>query len=120
MPGTPDQLVTLALLRARMCELLGAASTEDERDRLFTVGLFSVADALLDAPMEEVLDSLPFSDEIAGALARREGRLGQVLAAVLRYEQGRFPEASEEEPAELAEAYLAALQWADDTGRWLE
>ena len=120
MPGTPDQLVTLALLRARMCELLGAASTEDERDRLFTVGLFSVADALLDAPMEEVLDSLPFSDEIAGALARREGRLGQVLAAVLRYEQGRFPDASEGEPAELAEAYLAALQWADDTGRWLE
>jgi EAL and modified HD-GYP domain-containing signal transduction protein len=36
----------------------------EERETLFTIGLFSVADALLDVPMGEVLDTLPFSDEI--------------------------------------------------------
>ena len=49
VPEAPDQVVALALLRGRMCELLGRGASEEERDRLFTVGLFSVADALLDA-----------------------------------------------------------------------
>ena len=91
--------------------------SEEERDRLFTVGLFSVADALLDASMEQVLETLPFSDEITGALLRLEGPLGRTLGTVLRYEQGHFPEAGD--PTELAEAYLAALKWADDAGRWV-
>ena len=64
---------------------------EEDRDRLFTVGLFSVADALLDASMEDVLETLPFSEEISGALLRREGPLGRILAIVLRYEQGHLP-----------------------------
>ena len=91
MPEAPDQLVALALLRGRMCELLARSASEDERERLFTVGLFSVADALLDTPMEKVLETLPFSEEIVAALLRYEGRLGRVLATVLRYEQGHFP-----------------------------
>jgi EAL and modified HD-GYP domain-containing signal transduction protein len=117
VPEAPDQVVALALLRGRMCELLGRGATEEERDRLFTVGLFSVADALLDASMEHVLETLPFSDEIAGALLRLEGPLGRTLGTVLRYEQGHFPE--DADPTELAEAYLAALKWADDAGRWV-
>jgi c-di-GMP phosphodiesterase len=119
VPEVPDQLVALALLRARMCELLGGSTSEEERDRLFTVGLFSVADALLDAPMEDVLASLPFTEEVTGALLRGEGRRGRILASVLRYEQGHFPDGGEGDPIELAEAYLTALRWADSAGRWL-
>ena len=114
----PDQVVALALLRARMCELLGASQDEDDRDGLFTVGLLSVADALLDAPMEAVLVSLPLSDEITGALLRHEGRRGRILGTVLRYEQGRFPTEGAD-PGELAETYLEALRWADEPGRWV-
>jgi EAL and modified HD-GYP domain-containing signal transduction protein len=118
VPDAPDQLVALALLRGRMCELLSGGSDEEERDRLFTVGLFSVADALLDAPMEDILATLPFSEEITSALLRYEGRKGRLLATTLRYEQGHFPEL-DGDPVELAEAYLAALKWADDAGRWV-
>ena len=102
-----------------MCELLGGADDEAERDRLFTAGLFSAADALLDAPMEEVLASLPLSEETKGVLLRHEGRRGRVLSTVLRYEQGHFPSDAGGDPGELAEAYLAALRWADDAGSWL-
>ncbi len=119
VPEVPDQLVALALLRARMCELLGGSTSEEERDRLFTVGLFSVADALLDAPMEDVLASLPFTEEVTGALLRGEGRRGRILGSVLRYEQGHFPDGGDGDPIELAEAYLTALKWADSAGRWL-
>ena len=119
VPDAPDQLVALALLRGRMCELLGRATSDEERDRLFTVGLLSVADALLDAPMDQVLESLPLSEEIQGALLRYEGRRGRVLASVVHYEQGHFPDGADGDPAELADAYLEALKWADEAGRWI-
>jgi len=118
VPDAPDQLVALALLRARMCELLGGDSSDQDRDRLFTVGLFSAADALLDAPMEKILTELPFSEDMTSALLRYEGRKGRILATTLRYEQGHFPEI-DGDPIELAEAYLQALKWADDAGRWV-
>jgi EAL and modified HD-GYP domain-containing signal transduction protein len=120
IPDVPDELVGLALRRARMCEMLAGSALPEERDTFFTIGLFSVADALLDAPMAEVLDSLPFTDEIQAALLRREGPKGELLGAVVAYERGEFPELdSADTGMSLASAYRAALEWADEAGRVL-
>jgi EAL and modified HD-GYP domain-containing signal transduction protein len=120
IPDVPDELVALGLRRARMCEMLAGSALPDERETLFTIGLFSVADALLDAPMSEVLDSLPFTDEIQAALLRREGQKGELLAAVTAYERGEFPTLQAPDAGvSLAGAYRAALEWADDAGRVL-
>jgi EAL and modified HD-GYP domain-containing signal transduction protein len=113
-----------------MCEMLAGSALPEERETLFTIGLFSVADGLMAAPMEEVLDSLPFSEEIRTALLRQEGPKGELLKAVLAYERGEFPALPEagaapdvvnEGPANgvmsLAGAYRAALEWADEAGR---
>src|SRR3954471_16183138 len=119
IPDVPDELVAQGLRRARMCEVLAGSALPEERETLFTVGLFSVADALLDAPMAEVLDSLPFTDEIQAALLRREGPKGELLSAVLAYERGEFPTLApaDEDAPSLAGAYRAALEWADEAGR---
>ena len=120
IPDVPDELVELGLRRARMCEMLAGSALPDERETLFTIGLFSVADALLDAPMAEVLDSLPFTDEIQTALLRREGPKGELLGAVVAYERGEFPQIdSADAGVSLAGAYRAALEWADEAGRVL-
>lgn len=118
IPDVPDELVSLALRRAHMCELLGGSALPDERETLFTIGLFSVADALLNAPMAEVLESLPFTDEIQAALLRQEGPKGELLAAVTAYDRGEFPTlpATEATPS-LAGAYRSALAWADEASR---
>jgi len=116
LPDVHDELVSLALRRARMCEMLGGSALPDERETLFTIGLFSVADALLDSPMAEVLDSLPFTEEIQLALLRREGPKGELLSSVIAYERGEFPNAGSG-GVSLAGAYRAALEWADDAGR---
>ncbi|HEY7074368.1 MAG TPA: hypothetical protein VH418_03320, partial [Solirubrobacteraceae bacterium] len=82
-------------------------------------GLFSVADALLDMPMAEVLDSLPFTDEIQVALLRHDGPKGDLLTTVIAYERGAFPvlvPVGGEAPS-VAGAYRAALEWADEAGR---
>ena len=91
MPNAPHELVAIALHRARMCEMLAGSALPEERETLFTIGLFSVSDGLVGTPMEEVLESLPFSDEIRVALLRREGPKGDLLNAVLAYERGEFP-----------------------------
>ncbi len=118
IPDVPDELVSLALRRAHMCEILAGSALPEERETLFTIGLFSVADALLDIPMAEVLDTLPFSEEIQAALLRREGPKGELLAAVTAYERGEFPTLTVPGPLpSLAGAYRAALEWADEAGR---
>jgi EAL and modified HD-GYP domain-containing signal transduction protein len=120
IPDAPHELVAIALQRARMCEMLAGSALPEERETLFTIGLFSVADALIGAPMEEVLESLPFSGEIRAALLRREGPKGELLGVVLAYERGEFPSAPETGAApgvSLAGVYRAALEWADEAGR---
>jgi c-di-GMP phosphodiesterase len=111
----PEELVELALQRARMCEVLGGNRALDASDGHFTVGLFSVADALLDAPMADVLETLPFSDEIRAALLRREGPKGELLNTVVAYEQGEFPAA--EGDVSVAGAYGESVTWAGEAVR---
>jgi EAL and modified HD-GYP domain-containing signal transduction protein len=130
LPGAPHELIAIALHRARMCEMLAGSALPEERETLFTIGLFSVADGLMAAPMEEVLDSLPFSEEIRAALLGQEGPKGELLKAVIAYERGEFPALPAGDapvvaaaPADgngvmsLAGAYRAALEWADEAGR---
>src|SRR3954469_14744989 len=136
IPDAPHELVAIALHRARMCEMLAGSALPEERETLFTVGLFSVADGLMDMTMEEVLESLPFSEEIRAALLRHEGPKGELLHAVIAYEHGEFPAlpspaatptATATDPAgegasgngvmSIAGAYRAALEWADEAGR---
>ncbi|MDA0185544.1 HDOD domain-containing protein [Solirubrobacter phytolaccae] len=118
IPDVPDELVSLGLRRAHMCEILAGGTTSEEREMMFTIGLFSVADALLDMPMADVLETLPFTEELQAALLRREGPKGELLAAVTAYERGEFPTlpVNDTRPT-LAGAYRAALEWADETSR---
>jgi EAL and modified HD-GYP domain-containing signal transduction protein len=112
----PRELVVTALVRARMCELLGAAQHHDGLDRFFTVGLLSAMDALMDQTMEEVLDELPLVDEVKAALRSRDGKLGQVLEQVLLYEWGAWERLCQSLDCQMyRQAYLDAVRWAGDS-----
>jgi EAL and modified HD-GYP domain-containing signal transduction protein len=115
-PSIPVELSVMALTRARMCELLAAGRADVAQDQLFTIGLLSLADALLDLPLELVVHQLPLADEVAGALLRREGIAGSILDATLSYERGEFAVPSVQGHRELAAAaYREALGWAQAT-----
>ncbi len=111
--GKPSELIVTALVRARMAELLGESDTSRENNQYFTVGLLSVLDALLDLDMEDVVKELPFDAEVCAALAGRTGPLGTTLSRVIDYEQD-LGARDDADPA-VAEAYLKALAWADET-----
>ena len=111
----PQHLLTVGLVRARLCELLADAHPVAAPDRAFTVGLFSVVDALLGKPMQALLDELPFDSRITHALLDHDGPEGRLLAAVLAYERGDFNDVARYGvglPA-LAGAYREAIDWAD-------
>jgi EAL and modified HD-GYP domain-containing signal transduction protein len=83
----PRELTLTAVVRARMCEKLAEALKLNQVDRFFLVGLFSVLDAMLDRPLEEILSSLNLAPEIHNGILRREGEFGAVLDCVLAYER---------------------------------
>lgn len=87
---TPTELLTLILVRARLCELLARAAGDANPATHFMVGLLSGLDAVMNLPMEVVLRNLPIETPVARALLAREGRLGATLAAVERLEAGAF------------------------------
>lgn len=113
----PHELMVTAMMRAKMCELLAQALGQAGKDTFFTVGLFSALDALLDSPMEEILQSLPLSDHITAALLSYEGLLGAALRCVLAYERGDWHEVHcpSLDRAVITDAYLQAIAWATET-----
>jgi EAL and modified HD-GYP domain-containing signal transduction protein len=114
----PYELMITSLIRARLCELLADAMGESN-ESLFVVGLFSTLDALLDKPMDEVLQELPLTDEVNDAILNHQGPMGQILHSVIAYEQGDWEQISDLglDNQSLKNAYLEAIQWTRDVGR---
>jgi EAL and modified HD-GYP domain-containing signal transduction protein len=111
----PNELLITALVRARMCQLLSGAGDSAAGDSYFTVGLFSVADALADAPMQLVIEQLPFRYDVVDALLYRSGELGGLLDGAIAYQRGDFEAASEliARHPDVEQVYREAITWAD-------
>ena len=115
------ELLATALVRARMADQLARRSSALAPDQAFTVGLLSVLDALVERPMEELLDSLPLVYEVKAALASREGPLGSLLQEIVAYESGRWDHLARlDDPSALRHAYLESVRWAEEQRRQLD
>jgi EAL and modified HD-GYP domain-containing signal transduction protein len=116
LEGKPDELIGTALVRGRMCELMAEQAGERKDQGYFLTGLFSLLDALCDAPLEEVIEDLPLAHEIVDALVAGKGAQGEILKSVVAYEHGDFDGAELRSLAteQIAEAYLGAVGWARD------
>jgi EAL and modified HD-GYP domain-containing signal transduction protein len=117
----PHELMVTAMVRAKMCELLAQALKHPNKDRFFTVGLFSALDALMNSPMEEILISLPLSNDITSALLHNVGVLGDALRCVLAYERGDWEAVNcyGVDGSTITEAYLQAITWTTETSNTL-
>ncbi len=115
IPDKPQELMVVALTRAKMCEQL-SKMTGLPKETHFTVGLFSALDAMMDAPLERIVKALPLSEEIKQALLHQEGPAGEALHCTLAYERGQWEEirCPEPETGFLTQAYLEAIRWADE------
>ncbi|HLZ14005.1 MAG TPA: HDOD domain-containing protein [Candidatus Acidoferrum sp.] len=117
--GKPIELARTAVMRGYFCEQVAEASGRAaEASELFLMGLLSVADALLDRPMERVLEDLPVSKDMAAALLGGENEFRRVLDLMLAYECGTWNSVAKAarrasvKEAALPECYLRASEKA--------
>jgi c-di-GMP phosphodiesterase len=110
------ELMTVGLVRAKMCEQI-ADEFGIEKETAFLVGLFSVLEALMAHPMNELLKLIPLSDPIKEALLEQTGEFGPLLKTVMLYEQGLWDNISDSplDKEQLSTAYVDAAYWTINT-----
>jgi len=114
MEDQPRELITIAITRARMCELLGAVAGGEPPEAFFLVGLFSTLDAILGVSLESALNQLPLAEKIRAALLAREGILGEVLNCAIAFERGDWDTVTRGglDRSAIQHSYLQAISWA--------
>ena len=87
----PGELVRTSIIRARMCEGCGTLlNTGFSTDELFSLGLFSLMDAMLDCDMEDVLHHILFSEKMRNALLGQDKTFNLILNIVQGFERGEW------------------------------
>ena len=115
LDNSVPELITAAFVRAKVCEQLAGEARLPGKESFFTVGLFSLMDAVMAAPMDDLLETLPFSAEVKAALTEGTGVKGEAVRCAQQLEQGA-PEGTgfQDLPSpRIAELYLDAINWAD-------
>ncbi|HDZ24195.1 MAG TPA: HDOD domain-containing protein, partial [Desulfobacteraceae bacterium] len=117
--GKPDELIRASLIRARFCENLGKGAIGKDDSELFTLGLFSFIDAILDNEMGNIMEKLPLSENIKNALTGDGGELADYLTLVSYYENGDWGKVASLaaktgiDGEKVPEFYMDAVAWAD-------
>ncbi|MDP2154574.1 MAG: HDOD domain-containing protein, partial [Sulfuricella sp.] len=121
--STSPALMKTAVTRGRLAELLGTDMLgAADRDNLFIVGVFSLLDAMLEMPMDEVLDKLSLPEAISDALLSRQGLYGPFLDLTIACEEGdsdhieKLAFSLQLEPDKINQAHLDALAWVETLG----
>ncbi len=117
--GASFELVTMAILRARCCELLAQdLKGQEGASEFFLLGLCSLLEGMLGMPQAEAVEQLPLSATVRGALMGEANVAKSVLDSVIAYERGEWDEAAKTaqtaglDPDRLSIAYADALKWA--------
>ncbi len=110
----PLELARQVLVRARMCELLARGSPVPA-DEMFTAGLLSLLDAILDRPLGEILDQLPLTALVRDALQGNATQPARIVETVRHQSRGDLAQLATAgfSPQAVFMAWYEAVRWAD-------
>lgn len=116
----PLELARQVLIRARMCELLARNATIPS-DEMFTAGLLSLLDAILDRPLDEILAQLPLTSLVKEALQGGASRPARIVDTARHQNRGDLSSLAGTGFTAQAVfmAWYEAVRWADDIMRML-
>lgn len=113
-------LMKTSIIRGRLTELLGDSYFgKSEQDNLFTIGIFSLLDAMLGMPMKDVIGKIDLPEPISDALLHRHGVYGPFLLLAEACEdndQEKMIELANSlymDPSDVNRCHMQALSWAE-------
>ncbi len=116
----PEELMVISVIRARFGENIALAiGLQNRSSEFFLMGLFSMIDAFLGRPMEEIIGELPVSNDIKDALTGVENLLGVVYRLMTAYERAdwnRVTQCSSRlglDEENISEFFLKSVEWAN-------
>lgn len=115
----PTELLKTACIRARFCELLAKDNGRKDAQAVYTLGMFSLIDAILDQSMQDIMSQLPLSTSITEALSSREGEMASFLNLLESYEDGDWDGVEESagilslSDENIPVLYMEACDWAN-------
>ena len=117
--GNPSELMQLALVRAKFCDLLAVSLNESENPPTgFLTGLLSLLDAVMHQTMEDLMAKLPIAESVKGALLGNQGLLRDCLLLAKQLEVARwgavkaFAVKYNMKQQQIHSYYNEALKWA--------
>ncbi len=118
--GNPNahELLNLSLLRAHFCELIAPHIGQSPTEQ-YLIGLLSAADAILELPMDTIVNSLPLHPETRSALMGDSNAASLGLSLARHYETGDWSWSAEEartinsDEIKLESIYAESLLWTD-------
>lgn len=86
-----EELVRISLVRASFGELLSKKIEVGVPGfDMFLTGMFSLIDALMNVPIDEILVELPISNAVKEALLQKKNILFELLNLIMEYENGNW------------------------------
>jgi len=117
--GSASETMSLALIRARCCELIGQRlSGSEAADQLFLLGLCSLLDTILSRPIELAIADVQVPTDVRDALLGVRNFARTVLDGVIAVERADWTRATTIAAdagipeSVLSKAYADALPWA--------
>ncbi|GGW82959.1 EAL and HDOD domain-containing protein [Alteromonas halophila] len=116
--GQPNELLQMALVRAKFCELVSVLLKELENPPTgFLTGLLSLMDAMMQQSMDELMQKVPISEPVKQALRGEPNLLRDCLEAVQHFESAnwkgikRFAVKYQIKQTQLHSFYNEAIKW---------
>ena len=121
----PSELLHVAVLRGRHCELIAACLPKGRTaiENFFFTGLFSLLDVFIGKPIEDILEFLPIAKEVKQALVGEKNLLNTVLNLIVSYEKGDWHKVQQYSDElklpydQLAPTYVSAICWEQELFR---
>ncbi len=114
MNNRPLELVKIAMVRAKTCELIAKKLELKDTEQFFTAGMFSALDILMERPINSLITPLPLADEIKAGIVHHKGNIGVLVKCSRLLETSAAKKLSIKgiTKAELSALYFQADNWA--------
>lgn len=123
---TPE-IVKIAMIRSQFMEKVAKESSlKKYADEITFVGILSVIDVLLEAPMEDILKNLPLSEKVKSTLIGEDTEYNIVFNILRVYENGDFHdleplcESIKFDSNKLPKIYCTSVKWAEDLFEYMQ